>query len=70
LENLPFKQYLPWNSFSRREFTMAINKCNNLSAPKLITQYNGKADRKSNQWMFLILLNHKQLHSPKLTWGF
>jgi len=32
LEDLLSKQHLPWNSFSRKEFTIAINKCNDLSA--------------------------------------
>jgi len=34
LEKLSSKQYSSWNSFSRKEFTIAIDKCNNLSAPR------------------------------------
>ena len=35
LEKLLSKQYLPQNSLSREEFKIAINKCNNLLAPRL-----------------------------------
>jgi len=35
LKELTSKLYSIWNPFSREEFMMAINKCNNLSAPGL-----------------------------------
>ena len=34
LEELLFKQYSSWNFLSRKEFTIAINKCNNSYSPR------------------------------------
>jgi len=35
LNEIPLKSTMEWLPFSKKEFKNAINKCNNLSAPRL-----------------------------------